>query len=367
MQAVRKVAITVPLIIVVALVLSDCGGSKSSGGASSGGATSSSTSGGPQAALRAASKITLPGGESGAAKFQQPAAGSGKGLKLGYISLSEAVPFVHLVTQSIEKQANASGARLEFCDAKNDAPTALNCAKTFASEGVQGYLNFQADAKTAPSICAAGPQVPVIAIDVHQPPCEKAFTGANNAAAGELAGIAVGTYFKQRFNCKYDAYLSLQGFEVGLVNTQRMGGYDKGFASICGKIHDEKKIQADRIDQARTAFTDALTALPGKHHIIVVGINDDGIEGALAAAKTQGRVNDLYVSGQGADPSSWCGIKSNPQWIADTAYFPERYGEIAVPNLIKLIKKQSVPKDLFVPHVVLNQTNLGKYYHPTGC
>jgi ribose transport system substrate-binding protein len=208
----------------------------------------------------------------------------------------------------------------------------------------------------------------VIAIVIHQKPCEKAFMGANNLYAGYLAGAALGRYFKSHFGCKYDVFVSLESSAAGIVNDQRMGGYRQGFTSVCGAIHNLKKIDgADRIDPARTKFADALTALPGQHHIIVVSINDDGIEGALAAAKTAGRSNDLYVSGQGADPSAWCLIKNNKQWIADSAYFPEKYGTIGIPYLIKLVKGQSVPKELYVPHVVITGANITKYYKPTGC
>jgi ribose transport system substrate-binding protein len=303
-----------------------------------------------------------------AVAFQNAAPGSGKGLKLGYISLGESVPFVRLVSNGIKAQARRAGAKLVFCDSALDAAKALDCAKTFKTQGVQGYLNFDVFQNASASICKAGPQVPVIAIDIHQKPCEKAFMGANNLYAGYIAGKAVGTYFKSQFQCKYDTFVSLESSAAGVVNDQRMGGYRQGFTSVCGAIHDLKKIDgADRIDPARTKFADALTALPGQSHIIVVSINDDGIEGALAAAKTAGRVNDLYVSGQGADPSAWCLIKTNKQWIADSAYFPEKYGQIGIPYLIKLVKHQRVPKELYVPHVLITGANITRYYQPHNC
>jgi ribose transport system substrate-binding protein len=300
--------------------------------------------------------------------FQNAVPGSGKGLKLGYISLGESVPFVRLVSNGIKAQAKRAGAQLVFCDSALDAAKALDCAKTFKTQGVQGYLNFDVFQNASASICKAGPQVPVIAIDIHQKPCERAFMGANNLYAGYIAGKAVGQYFKRHFNCKYETYVSLESSAAGVVNDQRMGGYRQGFTSVCGTIHNLKKIDgADRIDPARTKFADALTALPSQHHIIVVSINDDGIEGALAAAKTSGRVNDLYVSGQGADPSAWCLIKNNKQWIADSAYFPEKYGMIGIPYLIKIVKGQTIPKQLYVPHVLVNGANITRYYKPKNC
>ncbi len=340
----------------VAIVLAACGGG--------GGGASSGPSGKP-AALDVTS-VKLPA-EDGAVKFQPAAAGSGAGLKLGYISLGDQVPFVHLVSESIKQQADKSGAQLVFCDSREQTPVTLDCVRSLKTQGVQAYLNFQSDAGSSAAICAAGPQVPVIAIDIHQKPCETAFMGANNHYSGYIGGLALGEYFKRNFSCKYEAFVSMEDFAVGEVNDQRMGGFRDGFSHVCGSINNLRKENTGRIDKARTVFTDVLTSLPGQHHVIVVGINDDSVEGALAAAKTAGRQNDLYVAGTGADPSSWCEMKTNPQWIADSLYYPERYGEIGVPYLIKAAKGESVPSNLLVPHGLINSTNLEKFYHPTNC
>lgn len=319
----------------------------------------------PAAPNSSALSSAAPSGESDAVKFEKAVPGSGKGLKIGLITLDDSVPFSKLVSDSVKAQAKAAGATLVYCDSKGDGATALACARNFKVQGVMGYLNFQSDAKSADAICTAGPSVPVIAIDIEQGSCQTAFMGANNEFAGELAGKALGTYMKHKFNCKYDAFVSMEEPDAGAVNTARMGGYRKGFESVCGAIKNLKKENAFRIDQARTTFADVLTTLPGAHHIIVAAINDDAIEGALAAAKTAGRTKDLYVSGQGADPSSWCDIKTNPQWVGDTAYFPERYGEIGVPYLIKAIKGQTIPKNLLVPHQIINSSNIESIYQPS--
>jgi ribose transport system substrate-binding protein len=312
-----------------------------------------------------AGAATPPSGESDAVQFQQAAPGSGKGMKIGLITLDDSVPFSKLVSDSIKKQAKLAGATLVYCDSKGDGATALACARNFKVQGVQGYLNFQSDAKSANAICSAGPTVPVIAIDIAQGSCQTSFMGANNEFAGMLAGKALGTYMKKNFDCKYDAFVSMEEPDAGEVNTARMGGYRKGFETVCGPVKKLKTENAFRIDQARTTFADVLTTLPGAHRIVVAAINDDAIEGALAAAKTAGRAKDLYVSGQGADPSSWCDIKSNTQWVGDTAYFPERYGEIGVPYLIRAIKGQTIPKNLLVPHQIISSGNIGSVYNPS--
>jgi ribose transport system substrate-binding protein len=98
-----------------------------------------------------------------------------------------------------------------------------------------------------------------------------------------------------------------------------------------------------------------------------LGLNDDMALGALAAARSQGRVNDLYLAGQGADPTSHCQILNNTQWVGDAAYFPEKYGQIAVPAAIKAAKGEKLPATLFVPHVLIDKDNITKYYDVGTC
>ncbi len=298
------------------------------------------------------------------AEQKQAVPGSGKGLKLGYLSNKEAVPIVHVISEGIRKQAKRAGATLVFCDSAGDNQKALECMRNFKSQGVQGILNFQHDAKAAPAICAAGPKVPVFAIDIPQKPCQVAFMGVDNAYGGFVAGKALGQFFKKKFNCKYDEWVSLEEPEIGAVNDLRLGGYRKGFATVCGKVHNLRKVGFDAsAEQGRTKMADVLTVLPSKHRIIVVSIDDEGIEGAFAAAKAAGRPKDLWAASLGvADKTSRCGIKTNPNWVAATAIFPEKYGWVGIPYLIKAVKGQKVPKSLFVPLVAVNSQNIGKYY-----
>lgn len=302
------------------------------------------------------------------AKFEEPAPGSGEGVKIGYISLGDQVPFVKLVSDDIRKQAETAGAHLVFCDSQLDAAKALDCAKNFKTQNVDVIINFQVDEKSAPRICAAGPDVPTIAIDINQKPCQVTFMGANNKFAGEIAGKAMGDYAKENFNCEYDAVVSMQQPAAGVVNTDRSGGMLDAFEEVCGKAKNLKIVDGGgTIEGGQKKFADVLTSLPGKHRIIVMSLNDDMSLGSLAAAKAQGRTKDLYISGQGADPTAYCEIKTNPQWIGDAAYFPEKYGQIAIPAAIKAAKGETLPPKLLVPHLFINNDNIEQYYQPTGC
>lgn len=371
----RYVMLLALLAAALALVAAACGGGDDSSDATTEAATTEApaTEEAP-ADTGAADTGAAPGGgeelapDPDAAEFEGATAGSGEGLKIGYISLGDSLPFVRLVSDGIKAQAEIAGAELVFCDSQVDAAKALDCVKNLKTQGVQGYINFQLFEDAAAEICAAGPQVPVISVDIHQKPCELSFMGANNVRAGEISGTAAGNFMKEKFDCEYDAVVTLETIAAGVVNEQRIGGMIDGFQSVCGEITNLRQEDVGgTIDLGREKFADVLTALPGATRIVVMSLNDDMSLGALAAAKSAGREGDVYIAGQGADPSAWCEIKNNPNWIGDTAYFPERYGEILIPNMIRAINGETIPELLYVPHELVDAANIDQVYDVTDC
>jgi ribose transport system substrate-binding protein len=302
------------------------------------------------------------------ATYAGAAEGSGEGLKIGYISLGESLPFVKLVSDSIRAEAEKAGAELVFCDSQLDGQKALDCARNMKTQGVQGIINFQLDAKAAPAVCAAGPDVPTLAIDIHQPPCEVSFMGAANTEAGVLLGEAIGNAVLEGGECDYDTFVLLTAPAAGDVIVERANGTRQGFENVCGAIPDDKFREVDgkaTTDGGRTAFADTLTALTGQDKILVASLNDDMALGAKAAAGTSGRTADVWIGSHGADPTSHEDIRSNPQWIGDVAYFPERYGSIAVPAIIDAINGATLPENLLVTHEVITKENIDSIY-PAG-
>ncbi len=291
------------------------------------------------------------------------------GVKIGYISLGETVPFVGLVTQGIRDSAKKAGVELVFCDSQLDAQKAIDCARQMKTQGVKGILNFQVDASASPRVCAAGPDVPVVAIDIHQAPCEKVFYGADNKNAGTFAGKALGEYAKKNFNCEIDALPVLDQAAAGEVVAQRLAGMVDGVKASCPDVNGEKVPYKGTTDSAIQPIRDTLSRLPKAKHILLVAVNDDGVIGAIKGAEQVNRANDIYVAGQGADPTSFpylCGTKTFKNWIADTAYFPERYGETVVPLLLKLINGETTEDTVFVSHEAVTQDNVRDVY-PDAC
>ena len=65
----------------------------------------------------------------GIVEFRKPEPGSGRGLKLGFITLGDQVPFSKLVTDSMKQNAKIAGAKLVVCDSRLDGQVALDLNK----------------------------------------------------------------------------------------------------------------------------------------------------------------------------------------------------------------------------------------------
>lgn len=298
------------------------------------------------------------------AEFNPIEPGIGEGLTIGFTQLGLGVPFTEALQAGMEEAAEVAGIELITCDSEFDAAKALNCARQFRTRDVDGLITFQADAAAAANICAEGPQVPVIAIDIEQQPCQTAFVGAANAYAGQIVGYELGVHFRDTFDCAFDAWVSLESLAVGVVNDMRMDGIREGFESVCGPVENERIIDTGaggQADAAQRQVTDTLTALPGAERIITVGINEDVISGAIAAARSQNRTDHLYLGVQNFDPGN-CQIWTAPHFIAAAAYFPERYPLLILPNLIAAINGEEIPDQILVPHVAVTPDNMAEYY-----
>ena len=192
--------------------------------------------------------------------------------------------------------------------------------------------------------------------------------GADNTVAGEMAGKYVGDMLKAENDCDYEAVVTLDTKGAGATTEARVNGMIAGFEEACGKIPADKFKSLDvggTTDLAVTKFGDQLSAIKPGGKIVVLSLNDDMSLGAFAAARTAGREAELRLAGQGADPTSWKDIACNPQWLADTAYFPERYGEILIPAVVKLLNGETVEKNLFTKHEVVTKDNVRTLYPDT--
>lgn len=299
-----------------------------------------------------------------------PNASGGKRYKVGFANLTEDIPFAVRVREGIEKAAKKAGnIDLVTADNKLDGATALANANNFITQGVDGVIEFQTDEKFGKSIMEKfkAKNIPVIAIDI---PMEGAtFFGVDNPVAGQMAGKGLGEWIKKNWNGQIDALIMLELPQSGPVPAARLKGQRDGLESVIGKIPENKVRHLDSkntLEEARKLVTDVLTTLPGAHHIGVVCINDDTAAGAIAAAESANRKNDIAVVAVDASDLGLKNIRKpgSPQ-VGSVASFPENYGEKILPVLIKAMQGEKMPDKFYTNHVFITKENIDKYY-PNG-
>lgn len=295
------------------------------------------------------------------------AAAGGKRYKIGFANLTEDIPFAVRVREGIEEAAKKAGnVDLVTADNKLDGATALANADNFITQGVQGVIEFQTDEKFGKAIMdkMKAKNIPVIAIDIPMPGAT--FFGVDNPKAGRLAGEGLGKWVKKNWDGKVDALVMLELPQSGPVPAARMKGQRDGLESVIGKIPESKVKHLDSkntLEQARTLMSDTLITLPGAKHIAVVCINDDTAAGAIAAAETAGRKNDIAVVAVDASERGREQIRKpgSPQ-IGSTASFPEKYGEKILPRLIEALEGKPLPEKFYTTHEFLTKDNVDKFY-----
>ena len=273
-------------------------------------------------------------------------AASGTMPRIGYISGGDSDPFVLLVTEGLRAEAKKAGVELSECDSAFEAEKALTCARTLAAQDLDAMINWQFFPDSSEAVCEAYGGLPTVAIDTPEKPCQKTFVGANNRQAGLVAGTGLGEFAKAKFDCAYDAYISLDFPTIAEINAARAGGSVEGFEAVCGKIPTEKYFSVDTFaggpdqpENSRRQVTDILTTLPDAKTILVISPAGDIMgTAALGAAEVAGRRGDVgsprtartrasasrsAANRSGSDPSatsrrstaSWR-CRSRSRWVA---------------------------------------------------
>lgn len=291
--------------------------------------------------------------------------GAGAGMKIGYISYGEQVPYVFQVSDGIRAQAALAQVELVECDANLDASKVAGCMTELTDAGVKGIIQFQGTLVDPEAVCARMPtDVPVVAVEFAQEPCAGTLVEADDYRAGQVAGRAVGEWVKERWDCTYDAYVSFQSAVAAQRSQERMEGYRQGFSAVCtGELTNEQiGPNQDTGPAAETAIAEVLRLLPDAKRILVVAVNSDAAIGALDGARAAGREGDVWVSGQGGLQNARDLIRADEHYIGDAAYFPERFGRSILPALLDLIAGKEVQEQLLVEPAWIDAQTIDQIY-----
>ncbi len=229
-------------------------------------------------------------------------------------------------------QALAEQRGWDFVELSNDnsEATATTNADLFIQEGVDLVMMFNGQPSANPVIAKkyedAG--IPVITFDIAQEGWY--FVGVDNAAAGTAGGTALGEVAKAEWDCEVDLVISAEGTSAGQINEWRTGNAREAVAEVCPDIPEDAYVSYEADGNLTTSLQNApgvFAANPDAENILVVGINDQAVVGALQAATQLGR--DDNIMGWGQDGGLITGDNVDPNLAGSVMYFLEGYPAFA--------------------------------------
>jgi ribose transport system substrate-binding protein len=280
------------------------------------------------------------------------ASGANKDVVIGYNAGTESLEFFQDVYGGMKDQAKKYGVKLLYTDSEFDATKIMSNVDTLLMQKANVIIDFNVNAQVGGSIVdevkSKGGKG-TIGVDVKYNSAngtdQSWFMGANNEVAGELCGQAIGDYVTKNKAGKLDKLVLFWNSENGDLVKKRMGGAITGLAAKGINLTDS---QIEWIDMggggsdttvaAKDKFTDWLTANPNLHSIGVVAVNDESMQGVLAAAQTAGRTDDVILAAHNVGANFTQEVTNNGPacWIGDVAYYPEHYGEYLIPLAIAI-------------------------------
>lgn len=309
------------------------------------------------------------------AKAGKPYAGAPlKGKVIGFANIFGTLPFCISVENNIKAQLKLAGLDLNkgwiSMDNQYDSVLGLKNADIMLSKHPNFFIEFQADAKVNNIVAGkfGAAKIPLLAIDVPIPGWP--FMGVDNWKVALIGGHEMSKQIKQKFG-------GWDGVDLVALGQMPAGGdvvmlRSEGFAQALSEdfsvdVKDPKIVRFDggmgQSEQAKAAMDDVLAAHPDAVKIAVTSINEQTMAGIIASLQGAGRwdAKNVVVITLGVDELGQSQIRDS---LSDggVAFFPEHYGEYVVPAVCAMLQGQPVPPYIFVENVIVNTTNIDKWY-----
>ena len=309
------------------------------------------------------------------AKRGEPYPGQpGKGKKLGFANIMAGIPFCVEVQNSIVRQAKLAGFEekdIYIMDNQYNSTIGLQNADIMLAKHPDVFIEFQADSKVnsivAEKFGKAG--IPIIAVDVAVPGAP--FMGVNNWHAAVMAGNFAADLIEKEWGGwnAVDLVILGQMPAGGEVTMLRSEGFAWALGERFGFDYqtEPKVVRGDfgmgEAEEAKAAMTNILAAHPKAKKIVITTINEETMQGALAAMEIVGRWDpgNTIVASQGCDALGRQLIHEG-KIDGSIAYFPEKYGQYLVPAVCAFLLGQPVPPHLYIDNVVITRENIDQYY-----
>jgi len=291
--------------------------------------------------------------------------------RIAYAQLCSGQPFSDAVTRGLLEEAKKSFVELLVTDNQYSEEKAIHNAEWMIEQKVDFAIEFQVHYRVAPIIAHmfAKARIPTLAIDIPQPGA--IYFGANNYAAGLLAGEGLGDWARKKWQAPVTRVLLLEASAAGPTPHGRMIGTLRGIRNtLHPQAHDSLTVTHRDAKGTGTeaggyqATSKILRQLSPRERLLIGTINDASALGALRAVREAGRERFTAIISQdfSPDPRISAEIQDDDSpLIGSVAFFPERYGSKIMPAVLRWLNKEQVPPAFYTDHVMVTKENIQEF------
>ncbi|AXA67495.1 sugar ABC transporter substrate-binding protein [Pseudomonas oryzihabitans] len=268
--------------------------------------------------------------------------------------------FMTYVRRNLEEAGKAEKISLQFEDAQGDVVRQLNQVQSFLAQNVDAVIVLPVDTAATVNITRAATTAKVPLVYVNRRPDDpKLPVGVVAVASDDLqAGQLQGQFIAKQLNGKGSIALIM-----GELTQNATRGRSEGLKEGLKAYPDIKVIAQQNADWDRSKGMDLtsnwLTA--GTHFDAIVANNDEMAIGAAMALQQAGMgKGQVPVVGVDGLPDGQAAIKRG---LLAASVFQDPRGQAvqAVQSALKMIRKEPVQADVWVPYELITPGNLADY------
>lgn len=319
------------------------------------GCSSSGSSAASSSSSASTASASRPGPTGVVAACTPKSGGQNGKLLIGVVDIDEQTAFFTQLNQGIKDVAKKAGAAVRVINGQDDSQTQSNAIDNLVTSGANVIVVDPYD-NTAliPAIdraVAAGVKVVTTDGQVTGDSKVSTWVGTANSDGGKQLGKFLLKQTKGKGTVGVVSALN-SGIQIqrqnGFQNTVKAGGMK------IGKVVDGHNVN----DQAQTAAENLLTASPNLKYLYATG--EPALNGAIAAAKSQGVTSTLSIVGWDLSQQSADALKSGfVKGVVQQDSFG--FGYESAKAAIKLACGGNVPSTISVPIHIVTKSNLNKY------
>jgi len=264
--------------------------------------------------------------------------GGSEEIVIGASLLTQSHPFQVAIKEAIEKEAGNQKVKVDISIADQDLNRQISAIEDFINKGVDAIIvtPVDSDGIKGALLKAKDAGIPVVTVDIKANGVEvDSHIATDNYTGGMIAAEAMAKYMNDEGQVGLITYPEVQSVR------DRIDGFKENAKNHPGLEIVTELPGRDR-EEAKTASEDMLTANPKLGGIF--GFGDDMAIAATAAVSERG--SDAVVIGFDGLEEAQKSVDQDNAFKAVVVQFPDKMGEEAVKNAVKLAKGEKVEKEV---------------------